>query len=101
MLPNNTRRYKKKTTSQETCQVYNTKCPREIGLWKMELTKDNIACAKCGNLFTCKVHDITQCDCKRIPLSELALQYLATTQQGCLCVNCLQAINHQLNHKNN
>jgi hypothetical protein len=49
-------------------------------------------CPRCGSLMTCKVGNITQCDCFSVIISEATRVYLAQTDYGCVCNTCLQEL---------
>lgn len=47
-------------------------------------------CAKCNTKFTCKAGDITNCQCYAVQLSDETKAFLAKTSFNCLCKNCLE-----------
>ncbi|WP_162027187.1 MULTISPECIES: cysteine-rich CWC family protein [unclassified Lentimonas] len=50
-------------------------------------------CPKCGQSFACCVEQGGKCWCARVALSPDARSYLASQYDGCLCPDCLKAIN--------
>jgi Cysteine-rich CWC len=52
-------------------------------------------CPKCGEIFVCKVNNISQCDCNKISLTTMQSQFVRDycEQQfgdySCLCNTCL------------
>lgn len=53
-------------------------------------------CPKCNNTFTCKMGDITNCQCSTVVLSETIRKFLETTYFDCLCKDCLKKISHDV-----
>jgi hypothetical protein len=49
-------------------------------------------CPRCKKAFSCNKENISACDCMQISLSNAAKTYLASTFYGCLCNDCLVAI---------
>ncbi|TAH25523.1 MAG: hypothetical protein EAZ07_06965 [Cytophagales bacterium] len=60
------------------------------------LKHETKTCPRCNTAFECKVGDITNCQCN-IEISNNTKEFLAKTNYDCLCVNCLQHLNHLVN----
>jgi hypothetical protein len=58
------------------------------------------SCPRCGEIFTCKVNAVLQCDCQKISLNYEETQYIReiTTWDydgACLCLTCLQELKNK------
>jgi hypothetical protein len=51
------------------------------------------ACPKCGTAFTCKVGDVSNCQCNTVKLSEEAYDLISKKYDDCLCSNCMLEMN--------
>jgi acyl-CoA hydrolase len=47
------------------------------------------SCAKCGDIFECKLGSITICHCFDVPLNREETLYMANNYDDCLCHKCL------------
>ncbi|MGD1839464.1 MAG: cysteine-rich CWC family protein [Thermonemataceae bacterium] len=56
-------------------------------------------CARCQQLFECKVGSIQLCHCNTIVLNDEEKKYLQTHFDDCLCADCLQFIKSSLSEK--
>jgi hypothetical protein len=54
-------------------------------------TKDK-NCPRCKKIFTCNPENISACDCSQIVISNETKTFLTKTFFGCLCNDCLQAV---------
>jgi len=54
-------------------------------------------CSRCGQLFECKVGDISHCQCSGIQLFAEVQAFIDSKYQDCLCLNCLQSLNNKYN----
>lgn len=50
------------------------------------------SCERCGNQFECKPGNITQCQCYGITLTIEQKAYIEQRYSDCLCKNCLQTL---------
>lgn len=57
-------------------------------------------CERCNKSFTCKANDIAECDCKKIQLTQIEIDYIAKHFKTCLCNSCLQTIKEIVKHNN-
>lgn len=53
-------------------------------------------CPRCGSEMTCKVGNITQCDCFSVNISDETRNYLTKTDYGCVCNRCLMELNRKM-----
>ncbi len=53
-------------------------------------------CPRCGSEMTCKVGNITQCDCFSVNISDETRYYLTKTDYGCVCNRCLMELNRKM-----
>jgi len=51
-------------------------------------------CPRCGRRFHCGASDAAPCACTTLRLSAIALSELRARYDGCLCLDCLQALAH-------
>ena len=51
------------------------------------------SCSRCGQQFTCRMDDITQCQCSVVKLTAEARAFMAASFSDCLCKNCLVEMN--------
>ena len=49
-------------------------------------------CTRCGNEFTCKPKDISQCDCMKIRISPEEQTFISSKALTCVCNNCLKEL---------
>ena len=56
------------------------------------LAPGDARCPRCGGRFRCGRDDAAPCACTTIRLSEAALSDLRARYDGCLCMQCLQAL---------
>ena len=52
-------------------------------------------CPRCGQLFECKVGDVSHCQCADIKFNEAAYAFVSERYTDCLCINCLKDIEQQ------
>jgi hypothetical protein len=62
----------------------------------MEEEAKELQCKRCGKHFACDVTSISRCQCNTITLSNETHAFLENTLWGCLCINCLSAINEKV-----
>lgn len=58
----------------------------------MNVAADTASCARCGAAFQCGVDGEEPCWCSRIKLSVTTLVELEKQYRGCLCSECLLAL---------
>jgi Cysteine-rich CWC len=58
----------------------------------MKETGDKIICAACNQPFICRAGNIQQCECSTVVLPAAAREWIAEHYDGCICINCLKAI---------
>lgn len=78
--------------------------PEKAFRFKKNMEKHAIeTCPICGEAFVCKVNSIQKCDCSRINLSPVELEYVRNTllerlgSYECVCVNCLNKLKKEIN----
>ncbi len=54
-------------------------------------------CPHCGKSFVCRNHDILNCDCLLVNLTDADLHVHYPDE--CLCIDCLKLINQQINNQ--
>lgn len=54
------------------------------------------ACPRCQQAFECKPGNITQCQCFGMQLTEEQKAYISGRYNDCLCRNCLQALQNEI-----
>jgi hypothetical protein len=54
-------------------------------------------CPRCKQDFECKPGNVTQCQCYGIELTAELQEYIAQRYHDCLCRNCLQYLQVELN----
>ena len=55
------------------------------------------SCPRCKQLFECKPGNITQCQCYGTELTTELTAYIEQRYTDCLCKNCLQYLQQELN----
>ncbi|MGH8479193.1 MAG: cysteine-rich CWC family protein [Gammaproteobacteria bacterium] len=55
-------------------------------------TPDNETCPRCGATFGCRAKEIASCPCACVALSSAERAYVSGRFAGCLCSDCLRAI---------
>jgi hypothetical protein len=54
-----------------------------------------ISCERCKTTFECKANSFTKCQCATVPLNLNETQYISEQFDGCLCANCLRALQQE------
>jgi hypothetical protein len=54
-----------------------------------------ISCERCETTFECKANSFTKCQCATVPLNLNETQYISEQFDGCLCANCLRALQQE------
>ena len=54
-------------------------------------------CPRCGKNFECKAGNISQCQCFGFTLTDELKAYLEQRYSDCLCKNCLEYLQLELN----
>ncbi|RWY57264.1 cysteine-rich CWC family protein [Mucilaginibacter gilvus] len=52
-------------------------------------------CERCQSGFECKANSYTKCQCSTVQLSINEVQYVSELYDGCLCANCLLALQQE------
>ncbi|MCC6182389.1 MAG: cysteine-rich CWC family protein [Bacteroidia bacterium] len=55
----------------------------------MTKTTTLLLCARCHQSFECKPHDISNCHCSTVALSDEELKFIASQYSNCICNTCL------------
>ena len=55
------------------------------------------SCPRCKQAFECKSGNITQCQCYGIALTDELMAYIEQRYNDCLCRDCLQYLQQELN----
>jgi len=53
-------------------------------------------CPRCNKAFECKSGNIAHCQCSGVSLTEKQSAWINSQYDDCLCINCLQEIQHSL-----
>ena len=53
-------------------------------------------CPRCRQAFACNASNISLCQCSSIHLSKEQSQYISQQYTSCLCINCLQPLQDEL-----
>lgn len=51
-----------------------------------------IACERCGKRMECKANSYTKCACSNVQLTLNEVQYISENYDGCMCADCLRAL---------
>ncbi|HEY4198538.1 MAG TPA: cysteine-rich CWC family protein [Mucilaginibacter sp.] len=51
-----------------------------------------IPCERCGASIECKANSFTKCQCSTVQLSLNEVQYISEYYDGCMCADCLLAL---------
>jgi len=54
-----------------------------------------IKCERCGKAIECKANSYTKCQCSAVQLSLNEVQYIAENYEGCMCADCLTAMQEE------
>jgi hypothetical protein len=52
-----------------------------------------MTCPRCNAEFECNAHDIANCKCVHVQVQPKTREFLAKTEYGCLCCDCLVQLN--------
>lgn len=52
-------------------------------------------CKRCGNEFTCKPNDISQCDCMKVRISPEEQDFISSKALKCVCNSCLKELKQE------
>ena len=59
------------------------------------MTFEPDTCPRCGGSFHCGRHDTAPCACTTVRLDAQVLAQLRERYVGCLCLNCLRALQNE------
>ena len=54
-----------------------------------------IPCERCGKPIECKANSYTKCQCSVVQLNLNEVQYIAENYEGCMCADCLLAMQQE------
>jgi len=54
-----------------------------------------IPCERCGKAIECKANSFTKCQCSVVQLSLNEVQYISENYEGCMCADCLRAMQEE------
>lgn len=54
-----------------------------------------ISCERCGKRVECKANSYTKCRCSKVQLNLNEVQYVSECFDGCLCAECLIALQQE------
>ncbi|WP_338870214.1 cysteine-rich CWC family protein [Spirosoma sp. SC4-14] len=54
-------------------------------------------CPRCQQPFLCRAGAIQVCQCQTVSLTDAQRQFIASLFEGCLCANCLRALQSEYN----
>jgi hypothetical protein len=61
----------------------------------MRIKHEIIRCERCGKSMECKANSFTKCQCSVVQLNLNEVQYIAENYEGCMCVECLEALQQE------
>jgi len=56
-----------------------------------------IKCERCGKSIECKANAYTKCQCSKVQLNLNEVQYISENYEGCMCADCLMALQEAYN----